>query len=231
MKPQHGFFITGTDTGVGKTLISCAIIHELIQQGHQVIGMKPVAAGAEQSLNGLRNEDALELMNASYSTLDYKLINPYCYEEAIAPHIAADLTKLPIDLKHILSHYQELRKHADMIIVEGAGGWLVPINAQQTLADLAIMLDLPVILVVGIRLGCLNHALLTQHAIKDSGLPLAGWVANIIDPDNPTIKENISYLTKHIESPLLGITPYQATTCPKELSEKLTIGADMSITK
>ncbi len=223
MAIQQGYFITGTDTGVGKTLISCAIIHKLAQQGHRVQGMKPVAAGAITSPLGLRNDDALQLMEACHSTLDYTLINPFCYEAAIAPHIAAQEARQPIDMQCILANFQVLRGHADCIIVEGAGGWLVPINEQQTLADLATALQLPVILVVGIRLGCLNHALLTQYAIKKSGLPLAGWVANIIDSKNLSTQDNITYLEKAIKSPLLGTIPYNKKTCFKKASEKLKI--------
>ncbi len=223
MAIQQGYFITGTDTGVGKTLISCAIIHKLVQQGHRVQGMKPVAAGAIKTSQGLRNDDALQLMNACHSTLDYALINPFCYEAAIAPHIAAQETGQAIDMQRILNNFRTLRGKTDYVIVEGAGGWLVPINARQTLADLATALQLPVILVVGIRLGCLNHALLTERAIRESRLPLAGWVANIIDSKNLSTQDNITYLEKTIKSPLLGTIPYRKNIGFKPLSEKLKI--------
>ena len=149
------------------------------------------------------------MIAASQTNLPYALINPCCYEPPIAPHIAADLCNQKINIKDIISSYQQLRAQSDVVIIEGAGGWLVPINQQQTLENLAIQLQLPIILVVGIRLGCLNHALLTQQAIKQSGLTLAGWVANIITPDMPYIKENIHHLELTIQAPLLGTVYHQ----------------------
>ena len=220
---NNGFFITGTDTGVGKTLVSCSLIHKLQQQGHRVVGMKPVAAGAEPTEDGLRNEDALQMITASNTSLSYEAINPYCYQSPIAPHIAADEEKRPIEISVLLERYQDLKQQADCVIVEGAGGWLVPINENETLANLAVALQLPVILVVGIRLGCLNHALLSQAAIEQSGLPLAGWVANIIDPTNTKVNQNIDYLKNSLKCPHLGTLPYQTNPDARELAESLSL--------
>ena len=205
------FFITGTDTGIGKTLVSCALIHALRQKGRSAIGMKPIAAGAENTPPGLRNEDALALINASNTDIDYRLINPICYKPAIAPHIAAHILKEKITTRPILSAYHQLKQHADTVIIEGAGGWFVPMNENSTLADLVIELELPVILVVGIRLGCLNHALLSQCAIQQAGVKFSGWVANIIDSQMPHIEENISYLENHLAAPRLATIPHQET--------------------
>ena len=185
--------------------------------------MKPVAAGAESTENGLRNEDALQMITASNTSLSYEAINPYCYQSPIAPHIAADEEKRPIEISVLLERYQDLKQQADCVIVEGAGGWLVPINENETLANLAVALQLPVILVVGIRLGCLNHALLSQAAIEQSGLPLAGWVANIIDPTNTKVNQNIDYLKNSLKCPHLGTLPYQTNPDARELAESLSL--------
>ena len=223
----HGYFITGTDTGIGKTLISCALIYKLRKQNVKTIGMKPIAAGADLTSQGLRNEDALMMIQAAQTSLPYELINPTCYAEPIAPHIAAKMSNHPINVETILKSYKQLQQEAEIIIVEGAGGWFVPLNDEQTLATLACDLTLPVILVVGMRLGCLNHALLTQHAIKSSGLTLAGWVANIIDPDMQHKDENIAYLTQHIHAPLLGRINFQENPCYMKTSESLRLPEDL----
>lgn len=199
------YFVTGTDTGVGKTLISCALLHGFAARGKRVIGMKPVAAGCND--NG-QNEDALQLRAAGNMTVDYGQINPYCFLPAIAPHIAAQRTGVTIDIAVIAKSYKELAKKADLMIVEGAGGLLVPLNAQQDCADLVQELGLSIILVVGVRLGCLNHALLTAEAIAARGLTLSGWVANVIDADMILADENIAALQQRIAAPLLGVVPY-----------------------
>ncbi|MFH0934179.1 MAG: dethiobiotin synthase [Pseudomonadota bacterium] len=201
------FFVTGTDTGVGKTLISCALLHAFAAQGKRVAGFKPVAAGCDERDH---NDDALALRAASSMQLTYGQINPYCFPHAIAPHLAARHAGVRIEFKRILTSYHELAAQADEVIVEGAGGFLVPLNDKQTSADLAKELDLPVILVVGMRLGCLNHALLTVWAIDDHQLECAGWVANILDADMAALQENIETLRQRIAAPLLGIVPYQA---------------------
>jgi len=199
------YFVTGTDTGVGKTLISCTLLHKFSAQGGRTVGMKPVAAGWNAEGH---NEDVLQLLAAGNVAVDYGSINPYCLQHAIAPHIAAQRAGVLIDLSVIEKSFQELALQADVVIVEGAGGLLVPLNEQQDSADLMRELGLPVILVVGVRLGCLNHALLTTEAIASRGFALAGWVANVIDADMAAVNENIAALQQRIASPLLGIVPY-----------------------
>jgi dethiobiotin synthetase len=201
------YFVTGTDTGVGKTLVSCALLHAFAAQGKRVAGLKPVAAGCDERDH---NDDALALRAASSMQLTYGQVNPYCFPHAIAPHLAARHAGARIDFKRILTSYHELAGQSDEVIVEGAGGFLVPLNEKQTSADLVKELDLPVILVVGMRLGCLNHALLTVSAIAAHQLECAGWVANILDADMPALQENIETLRERIAAPLLGIVPYQA---------------------
>ncbi len=199
------YFVTGTDTGVGKTLISCALLRGFAAQGKRVAGMKPVAAGCNAEE---QNEDVLQLRAAGNIAVGYGQINPYLFLQAIAPHIAAQRAGVIIQFSRIAQSYQELAVQADVVIVEGAGGLLVPLNAQQDSADLVQELGLPVILVVGMRLGCLNHALLTVEAIAARGLALAGWVANVIDADMTLIAENIAALQQRITVPLLGEVPY-----------------------
>ena len=199
------FFVTGTDTHVGKTLISCALLHGFAARGKRVVGMKPVAAGCNLEE---RNDDVLRLRAASNVTVGYGQINPYCFLPASAPHIAAQRAGVIIKFSRIAQSYKELTALAEVVIVEGAGGILVPLNAQQDSADLVQELELPVILVVGIRLGCLNHALLTVEAIAMRGMTLAGWVANIVDADMSFADENIAALQQRITAPLLGIVPF-----------------------
>ena len=199
------YFVTGTDTGVGKTLISCALLHGFAAQGKRVTGMKPVAAGCDD--DG-QNEDVLQLRAAGNVAVGYGQINPYCFVPAIAPHLAAQRAGVIMQFSRIAASYHELAAQADVVIVEGAGGLLVPLNAQQDSADLVEELGLPVILVVGMRLGCLNHALLTVEAIEQRGLTLAGWVANIVDPRMAMIEQNIAALHQRIAAPLLGTVPY-----------------------
>lgn len=199
-----GFFVTGTDTGIGKTTVSCGLLHAFAAQGKKVIGMKPVASGSE---NG-QWMDVEHLLAASNVRVSRRQINPYAFEQPIAPHIAAQQIGKEIDLLVIHQAYRKLSIKADFVIVEGAGGFLVPINPQQNGADLAQRLDLPVIMVVGMRLGCLNHALLTTQAICSAGLILAGWVANCIDPEMVAVAENISTLERQLDCPLLGILPF-----------------------
>ncbi|MGY8868624.1 MAG: dethiobiotin synthase, partial [Methylophagaceae bacterium] len=168
-------FVTGTDTGVGKTQISSALISLLKQRGQRVAGMKPIASGCYITSDGIRNDDALVLNQQANVQLNYDDINPYAFELPIAPHIAAKKVEVEIDASVIHRQFYQIPKKADSVVVEGAGGWFVPINDKLTMADVAIRLGLPVVLVVGIRLGCINHALLTVEAIKCSGLPFYGW--------------------------------------------------------
>lgn len=199
------YFVTGTDTGVGKTLISCALLQGFAAQGKRVVGMKPVAAGCDD--DG-QNEDVLQLRAAGNVAVGYGQINPYCFVPAIAPHLAAQRAGVIMRFSRIAASYHELAAQADVVIVEGAGGLLVPLNAQQDSADLAKELDLPVILVAGMRLGCLNHALLTVEVIAARGLALAGWVANVVDTDMASIEDNVAALRQRISAPLLGVVPF-----------------------
>lgn len=202
----RGYFVTGTDTGVGKTTVSCALLRAFAAQGKKAVGMKPVVAGSE---NG-RWHDVEQLIAASNIRADREYVNPYAFHPPISPHIAAQQTGVDIDIAVIERAYQALSSQADIVIVEGAGGFLVPLNAQQTGADLARALNLPVILVAGMRLGCLNHALLTAQAIHASGLPFAGWVANCIDSQMRVLEENIVTLEQRLESSLLGVLAFDS---------------------
>ena len=195
-----GFFITGTDTGVGKTKISCALLRMFTEQGHKVIGMKPIAAGRE---NGIWQDVEL-LRTASNIPAAVSDMNPYAFDSPISPHLAAQQLGITIDLSVIERSYHRLSMQADMVIVEGVGGFLVPLNKTETGEDLAKMLGLPVILVVGMRLGCLNPALLTVKAIRAAKLNLAGWIANCIDPQMEAVTENIATLQQRLEAPLLN---------------------------
>jgi len=212
------YFITGTDTGVGKTLVSCTLLHGLAAQGKRVVGFKPVAAGCDDADH---NEDARALRAASSIQAAYGQINPYCFPHAIAPHLAARHAGVRIEFGRILASYRELAAQADTVIVEGVGGFCVPLNAQQDSADLAAALGLPVILVVGMRLGCLNHALLTLRAIAAQPLECAGWVANVLDETMPALQENIAALRERIEAPLLGIVPQMAQADTKAAARYL----------
>lgn len=209
----RGYFITGTDTGVGKTTVSCALLRAFAAQGKRVIGMKPVVAGRE---NG-RWHDVEQLIAASNISAAREYVNSYAFDPPISPHIAAQQAGTEIDLAVIQHAYQALSNQADIVIVEGAGGFLVPVNQTQNGADLARALNLPVILVVGMRLGCLNHALLTAQAIRIAGLPLAGWVANGIDPQMPAAAENVATLEQGLDCPLLGIIPFTKNSYPEKI--------------
>jgi dethiobiotin synthetase len=212
------YFITGTDTGVGKTLVSCALLHAFAAQGKQVAGFKPVASGCDEHEH---NDDAKALRAASGVPVTYGQVNPYCFRHAIAPHLAARHSGVRIELSRILTSYHELSAQTDEVIVEGVGGFLVPLNDKQNSADLARELDLPVILVVGMRLGCLNHALLTLKAITDNQLECAGWVANVLDENMPALQENIETLRDYISAPLLGIVPQMAEPDAKLAADHL----------
>ncbi len=212
------YFITGTDTGVGKTLVSCALLHGLAAQGKRVAGFKPVAAGCDDEDH---NEDAKALRAAGSIQAAYGQINPYCFPHAIAPHLAARHAGVRIEFGRILTSYRELAAQADAVIVEGAGGFCVPLNEKQDSADLAVALELPVILVVGMRLGCLNHALLTVRAIMDHQLECAGWVANVLGANMSALQENVDTLRERIGAPLLGIVPFMANPDAKAAAQHL----------
>jgi dethiobiotin synthetase len=216
---RHDVFITGTDTGVGKSRASAALLHALARRGLRVVGMKPVAAGAEpDALGVLQNDDVLALRAASNVRVASALDNPICLPDAVSPHIAARNAGTRIDIGQIADRFKRLRAEADAVVVEGAGGFLVPLNDTQTGADLARALDLPVILVVGLRLGCLNHALLTRDAIRATGLPLAGWICNRLDPAMPEQQANLDYLRAQLVAPLLADWPFDPSARADELS-------------
>jgi len=207
---KHGFFITGTDTGIGKTHVSLTLLQALAAQGLSTAAMKPVASGCQATPRGLRNDDALQLQQAATIPLPYELVNPYALSDAIAPHLAAQAAGIRINIDTLAERFATIATQAEAIVVEGVGGWLVPMNEHQSSADLAQQLGLPLILVVGIRLGCINHALLTLTAIQQdkNNPPLAGWIANIIDPETSAIEANIDTLQQHCDAPLLGTLPY-----------------------
>ena len=207
--PQS-YFVVGTDTNVGKTYVSSALLRHFATSGLKAIGMKPIASGCELDAQGeFLNEDVLALVQASNTVASMDLINPYRFIPAIAPHIAAKQVDVEISIDVIHSAYQQLKALADAVIVEGAGGFLVPVNQTQTLADLAFALDIPIILVIGMRLGCINHALLTVEAIRAKGLHLNGWIANQVDPGMAMFDENLESLQQRITAPCLSVVRWQ----------------------
>lgn len=221
-----GLFVTGTDTGVGKTVIACGLLRVLAEEGLRAIGFKPVAAGADRTPEGLRNEDALLLARASSVHRPYDEINPVVLEPAIAPHIAAASVGVSIDVAALAAGHGRLAGHADVIVTEGAGGWLVPTGPDATLADLAVRLGHPVVLVVGMRLGCINHALLSAAAIRASGLRLAGWVDNLIDPGMPALEENLATLEARLGAPRIGTVTWLPEVAPDRLIQHAATGID-----
>lgn len=201
-------FITGTDTDAGKTYVAVALLQGLKALGYRTVAQKPVAAGVNAA--GF-NTDALQLQQHATESLSYELVNPYCLTDAVAPHLAAKKAGLCIEPAILTKELQKLQNvDADIALVEGAGGWLLPLDENSTMADWVIEQQLPVLLVVGMKLGCLNHALLTVREIERSGLKLLGWVANCIDPDMAYQQENINYLQQQLTAPCLGVLPYQS---------------------
>ncbi len=215
MTAAFGLFVTGTDTGVGKTLVSAALLRALAAHYPKVVGMKPVAAGGDWIDGVFSNEDVRAMRRASTVRVDPALDNPVFLPDPVSPHIAAQRAGVQITVAQLVAAYQALCTQADAVVVEGAGGFLVPLSDTETGADLARALNLPVVLVVGLRLGCLNHALLTAQAIAASGLTLAGWVANHVDPTMLAQADNIAYLQHQLQSryqaPLIATVPYQTT--------------------
>lgn len=216
------YFITGTDTDVGKTTIAAGLLYAAKAAGLSTAAGKPVASGCVVTAKGLRNSDALALMAQCSLPLTYAEVNPLAFEPAIAPHLAAreagvalTVQSLLVPMRHILD------KQADFTLIEGAGGWRVPLADQDNLSDLAMALGLPVILVVGVRLGCINHALLTAEAIARDGLQLAGWVANIIDPKTSRLEENLATLAERLPAPCLGRVPKLKTVTAQSVAEHL----------
>jgi len=226
LRRPEAYFVTGTDTGVGKTLVSAALLHALARRHARVVGMKPVAAGGLlRDGDGWANEDVLALRAASTLRVLPELDNPVQLPEPLSPHLAARHAGRTVAISTLTSAFERLRAQADAVVVEGAGGWLVPLDDQHTLADLARALQLPVLLVVGLRLGCLNHALLTAAAIRASGLRLAGWVANRIDPTMACPDENIAYLREHLGAPLLGDVAFAEAPDARHIVLQLPDGA------
>ncbi len=206
--PRH-FFVTGTDTSVGKTTVTVRLMQQLVAQGLTVIGMKPVASGCEWVNGRWQNDDVLQLTAASNVSAPAELVNPYCFEPAIAPHIAAAQAGVEVDFDVIRAAYEQLTTMADVVIVEGAGGLLVPLNATQSIADLIQALSLPALVVVGMRLGCINHALLTTQVLKQRNIDCCGWVANNIDPQMSVPQENLQSLITGLQQPPVLQVPFQ----------------------
>jgi dethiobiotin synthetase len=203
-----GFFVTGTDTGVGKTRVSAGLIAALRAQGLRVTGMKPVASGCVTTPKGLRNADALALQAASGLDLPYELLNPYAFAPAIAPHLAAKDAGVAIRFAVIAQAHARLAAQSDCVVVEGVGGWRVPLGPDGDVADMAMHLALPVVLVVGLRLGCLNHAALTAADIRRCGLPLAGWVGNEMNIGFERRNDALGALADLLPEPCLGVLPH-----------------------
>lgn len=216
------FFIAGTDTGVGKTTVSCALLAAAKAKGLTTLALKPVAAGCEQTAHGLRNDDALALMAEMTETLSYDEVNPVALAAALSPHLAAAEAGRRLSIQQLAGFTRGgLMRRADFALVEGAGGWRVPISSRELLSALPKELGLPVVLVVGMRLGCINHAVLTVEAIVRDGLRLAGWVANVIDPEMAALEENIATLGSMLPAPCLGVLPWQPEASAAQRAEFL----------
>jgi len=225
---MKGYFITGTDTGVGKTLCAAGLLEAFKQQDISTIAMKPVASGCEQTAEGLCNEDALLLMQHMTATASYTEVNPYAFIPPMAPHLAARRENITINSDVLVEQAKQLSNQADRIVIEGAGGWLAPLNETQSFADLAVQFEVPVILVVGIRLGCLNHALLTYENMQQRSVRIAGWIANagLLETDDCLdIEENIASLVTRISAPLLGTLPRLQEQNIKKIASLLNISS------
>jgi dethiobiotin synthetase len=220
---SKGVFIAGTDTGVGKTLVACALLHGFAARGLRVAAMKPVAAGALRRRGVWHHDDVVQLRAAANVEAPQAVVNPYCFAPPIAPHIAAQAAGVTIRMAVIKKNYARLGRNADLVVVEGAGGLLVPLGRRLSAADIPARLDLPVVLVVGLRLGCLNHALLTVEALQARGLYLAGWIANRIDPVMARASENLQTLRTRIKAPLLGTIRYAQNPQPAGVARMLDI--------
>ncbi|GAB1720413.1 MAG: dethiobiotin synthase [Nitrosospira sp.] len=214
MHMAKGYFVTGTGTGVGKTLASCALLHAFNAAGRIAVAMKPVAAGSEEGK--WMDVELLAAASAFIPARDH--MNPYALHPPIAPHIAAREMGIEIDIEVIRNSLHVLQRSADLVVVEGVGGFLVPLNERQGSDDLALALNLPVILVVGMQLGCLNHALLTARAVRAAGLTLSGWIANCIDPGMAAFDENVLALDQRLGCPLLGVFPFDPQANPKKMA-------------
>lgn len=217
------FFVTGTDTEIGKTTVAAALLHRAKAQGYSTAAVKPVASDCHKTAEGLRNPDALTLWHECSVTLSYAQVNPVAFEPAIAPHLAAQEQNRTLTCSDLYQGVQEVIAYqADLTLIEGAGGWHVPLNAQESLSDLAQQLGYPVILVVGIRLGCINHALLTAQAISAAQLPLAGWIANQCVPNTSRVAEIVQSLTERLPAPCWGQIPYVTPPDPQQIAHYIT---------
>jgi dethiobiotin synthetase len=215
MNTAQGIFITGTDTGAGKTVVAAGLVRLLARQGRRVLGLKPIASGAVQTAAGLRNADALALAAESSVQMPYAATNPYCFEPAIAPHLAAAQAGVPMPVTALVRWYQQVATDAEIAIIEGAGGWRVPLHPEGFLSDLPEQLGLGVVLVVGLRLGCLNHARLTLEAIERSGrCRLVGWIGCQVDPDFARLDANLDTLARLLGQPALAVVPHLAAPEP-----------------
>jgi len=205
-----GFYVTGTDTGAGKTFASCALLHALHRAGHAAIGMKPVASGCEHTNHGWRNEDALALIAASAVACDYALVNPIALPEPTAPEFAARAAGVDVSLAPLMAAFRALEKQGDPVLVEGVGGWRAPLSRGLMQLDLVQALDLPVVLVVGLRLGCINHALLTEAALRADGRAPIAWIASAVDPAMAFVDETFHCLRERVQAPCLGRIGWRA---------------------
>nr|WP_315473177.1 dethiobiotin synthase [uncultured Undibacterium sp.] len=218
---KNDYFITGTDTEIGKTFTTSALLRAFAKQGNSTLGLKPIASGAEENDGVLHNEDVDSLVAASSVKAPQEIVVPYLMRTPAAPHIVAAVENVKMDVQHIASCYQQAQQLADVVLVEGVGGFCVPLDDETSTVDLAQRLALPVILVVGMRLGCINHALLTAQAIKASGLRLAGWVANTVDTDMKFFEENVRALKKRLDAPCLAVMPRLAVNEIEQASQYL----------
>jgi len=218
---NRGWFVTGTDTGIGKSLASATLLHALRARGLRAVGMKPLASGCESTSGGWRNEDALALQAASDPRPAYEDVNPFALPNPLAPELAAADAGIRVTLAPIVAAFERLSAQADAVVVEGVGGWAAPLSADLDQADLARALDLPVVLVVGLRLGCINHARLTARAIEDDGLHLAGWIANDIDPAMARADDNFELLRQRLPVACWGRLPFREKPDPAQLKALL----------
>lgn len=222
----RAYFVTGTDTEIGKTTIAAGLLRAARRQGLSTAAAKPVASGCDQTPDGLRNSDALALLGECSLPFRYEEVNPLAFAPAIAPHLAAREAGVDLSVAALAALVRQvLAKGADFTLVEGAGGWRVPLAGAETLSDLPIALGLPVVLVVGVRLGCINHALLTVEAILRDGLVLAGWVANVVDPATSRLEENLATLAERLPAPCLGRVPRLAEATPEAVADHLDLAA------
>lgn len=220
---MFSLYVTGTDTGIGKTLTSCALLHALRGHGLRACGMKPVASGSQWLDGQWKNEDALALQTASTPGAAYADINPFAFEHPLAPELAARDAGSEVTLAPIVDAYARLAQQSEALVVEGVGGWEAPLSARLMQVDVVRALQLPVLLVVGLRLGCLNHALLSARAIVADGVHLAGWIASHVDPSMERVEDNLTMLQQRLPAPCWGVLPHAPNGDPAQLAARLRI--------